>query len=217
MASQLVLSSRLPEMPGEGALGTELLVWTRPLIAPHSYSLVGAITRITRGWASGPASQWPKTGQAACPGPCCPARATTPHNGAQSLGWAGKRCPLPAARPLTRAPLCGCGCGQQVAARSHTRRPCRQPRERRRARQALAGWGAWVGGLGQGSAHTELGLQHEGAYSPSPGPAHSAWTACGEVAPTPPWAPSQCLATPGTQMPTPWPGQWLGLETQGWL
>lgn len=75
-----------------------------------------------------------------------------------------------------------------------------------RAEEGTAGTGG-VGGLGgpgwARTLHTELGLQHEGAYSPGPGPAHSAWTACGEVDPTPPWAPSQCLATPGTQMPPP--------------
>lgn len=55
------------------------------------------------------------------------------------VGWEAlpaARCPL-----LTRASLCGCGCGQQVAARSHTGRLCRQPRERRRARGAQQGGG----------------------------------------------------------------------------
>lgn len=27
--------------------------------------------------------------------PCCPSRAAAPHNGALSLGWAGRHCPLP--------------------------------------------------------------------------------------------------------------------------
>jgi hypothetical protein len=96
--------------------------------------------------------------------PCCPVRAAAPHNGALSPGWAGRHCPLPAARTLTRAPLCGCGCGQQVAARSHTGRPCRQPRERRRARRAPAGWGAWMGQAGPGHC-TWPGLQGEGPCS----------------------------------------------------
>ena len=73
---------------------------------------------------------------------------------------------------------------------------------------ARCGWA----GLGRGAAHTEPGLQHEGAYSPSPGPACSAWTACGEAAPTPPQAPGQCPAVPGTWMPALWPVSGWGWE-----
>lgn len=196
-----------PDSPGRGP-GIESSVWGSP---PLPNGLQGQEPHGAGG--PGLAAMGPGAVGPARPAPCCPARAAAPHNRALSLGWAGRHCPPPAARRRTRAPLCGCGCGQQVAARSHTGRPCRQPRERRRARRAPAGRGAQAG---RGAAHTEPGLQHEGAYSPGPAP---------------PTRPGQHAARrpPPHRRPLPVPGrtqdadagavacQRLGLGTQGWF
>lgn len=154
-----------PRHPKEGPLGVALSSWMSPTLS------CGALAQKPH-WAggTGPALLRPRTGGACLSGSVLPGLAAPPHNGALSPGWAGRRCPLPAARPLTRAPLCGCGCGQQVAAWSRTGRPCRQPRERRRAPRVLAGWGPAWAGLGQGVALTERGLQHERTILPTPAP-----------------------------------------------
>lgn len=119
--------------------------------------------------AQGPALLWPRTGGA------CLSRSVLPDPGSPPTAQRGSepgvgREALPAGCPLTRAPLCGCGCGQQVAAWSHTGRPCSQPRERRRAPRVLAGRGHGWAGLGQRTAHTERGLQHEGTILLTPAP-----------------------------------------------
>lgn len=122
------------------------------------------------------AVRWPRTGGARLSGSTPPAWAAAPHNGALSPGWAGTRCPLPA---RSQGPHC-------VAAAVGSRWLPGPARGGPAASRASGGghggyWraGAWVGGLGQGAAHTWPGRQHEGTYSPSGGPARVAWAACG--------------------------------------
>lgn len=108
--TQSVFSSRPPQTPGKGPGSESGQAHLRPAARLSPTGLL-------------PASLRPRVGGAHPPGSVLPSRAAAPHNRALSLGWAGRYCPPAAGRRLTRAPLCDCGCGQQVAARSHTGRP----------------------------------------------------------------------------------------------
>lgn len=137
----------------------------------------------------------------------------TQRSSEPGVGWEALPARPPAhppARPLTRAPLCGCGCGQQVAARSHRRRPCRQPRKRRRAPRAPVGVGGGMGGPGRARVrHTQSrGCGMKGPILPGlalpsrPGQHVVRWSS--------PHHRPQASAWPR-------PGQCLGLETQSWF
>lgn len=201
----LVLSSRLPKMPEEGALGMDFSVKTSPSSPPPPHPLspppVSTGTGIAEGWGTGPASLWPKVGRAACSAPCCPAKATAPHNSALSPGWAWKCCPRP---PAHKGPI--------VWLRLWAAGGCPVPHEEALPPAAQAEEGtegtSRVGGMGGPDRARVQHTQGQGCSMKGPIlPALALPSRHGQHAAR--WP------SPGTQMPTLWSGQWLGLQTQG--
>lgn len=144
-------ASGCPRHPREVASGTELLLWKTPTLRQADHPLPrGGWGRNHRGWGQQPPSLWLRVGGASLAG------SMILSQGSRLTQWGSEpgvgREALPAARcpPAHKGPLCGCGCGQQVAARSHTGRPCHQPRGRRRAPRAR--WGEHGG---QGGAQAQ--------------------------------------------------------------
>lgn len=156
-------------------------------------------------------------GGAYTPGPEPPGLGSHPTPQGSEPGRAGRRCPLPAGLLPHKGPIVWLrlwAAGGCLVTHGEALPPAARAEE---GTAGTGGAGARRAGLGWGTAHTEPGLPHEGAYSPDPSPARLAWTACGEAALTRPRAPGQGLATPGTWMLSLWPGQWLGLATVGRL
>lgn len=138
------LSFRLPETPWLGGLwhGTPTLENPRPQAGrpPSPRGRLGAA----------PATLWPRVGGASLAGSVLLSQGSRLTQRGSEPGVGREALPATRCPPAHKGPLCGCSCGQQVAARSHTGRPCHQPRRRRRAPRAR--WGEHGG---QGGAQAQ--------------------------------------------------------------